>query len=143
MTKRCLPEREPGIGNPGHQVGGPRACGRNTGRDLPRGTCTATRHKRRALLMPGEYAFYTGLIEAVIYRQDMSAGQTKDKLDTVLLHVFNDQLADRDFHVFTALLISRHCNAFCRDSHNFTDSRHSPRYYIYNCFIYYIAADKL
>jgi len=114
----------------------PRARGRNAGRDLARGACTATGHKRRTLLMLGKYGFNTGMIEAVVHRQDMGTGHTEDILDTELLHVFNDQFADWDLHAFTTLQIWRYCNTFCRVSHIFT--RHRPEQVIYCIFLIYI-----
>jgi hypothetical protein len=77
--------------------------------------------------MLGKNGLDTGMVQAVIHRLDMRTRHTKDKLDAEPFHVFNDQLADWNLHGVTQLLISRHCNALRRVSHNLTARYHQPR----------------
>ena len=57
--------------------------------------------------MLDQHALDAGVIQAVLYRQDMCTGHSEDKLDTQLLQIFYDQFADLDFHEYTTEKIFR------------------------------------
>lgn len=57
--------------------------------------------------MLGQDCLNTGIIQAVIDRQDMGAGHAEDVLDPQSFHVSNDEFADLYFHNITTLLLFR------------------------------------
>ncbi len=61
--------------------------------------------------MLGEHCLDAGVVEAVVDRQDMGAGNTKDMIDTQSFHIPDDQLTHFHFHtaVLTQALWGRRC----------------------------------
>ena len=77
--------------------------------------------------MLDQHALDAGVIQAVLYRQDMCTGHSEDKLDTQLLQIFYDQFADLDFHEYTTEKIFRAIVIVSGDFHTSPTNTRPPR----------------
>jgi hypothetical protein len=86
--------------------------------------------------MLDQHALDAGVIQAVLYRQDMCTGHSEDKLDTQLLQILYDQFADLDFHeyttekIFRAIVIAQ--RNFSHTSDQYPPAPHNIVYSIYS-----------